>query len=57
MVREGISGDTWWCFDDLPLNKILDLMTEAYAVIGIMAMGLVVGAEEGFFEIWGQGIW
>ena len=53
MVREGILGDTWRCFDDLPLNKILDLMTKAYAVIGIMAMGLVVGTEEGFVEIWG----
>ena len=53
VVREGISSDTWQCFDDLPLNKILDLMTEAHTIVGIMAMGLVVGTEEGFVEIWG----
>ena len=53
MVRDGISGDTWRCFDDLPLNKILDLMTEAHAIVGIVAMGLVVGTEEGLVEIWG----
>ena len=53
MVREGISGDTWRCFDNLPLNKILDPITEAHAIIGIMAMGLVAGTEEGFVEIWG----
>ena len=30
-----------------------NLMTEAHAVIGIMAMGLVVGTKKGFVEIWG----
>ena len=53
VVREGISGDTWRCFNDLPLDKILDLMAEVHAIVGIMAMGLVVGTEEGFVEIWG----
>ena len=57
VVREGILGDTWRCFNDLPLNKILDHMMEAHAIVGIMAMGLVVSTEEGFVEIWGQGIW
>ena len=53
MVKEGISGDTGWCFNDLPFNKVLDLMTEAHTTIGIMAMGLVVGTEKGFVEILG----